>query len=67
MTILSKAIYRFSAILLNYSGIFHRIKAKNFAICMETQKTPEQPKQSWERKAELEESGSLTSDYTTRP
>ena len=53
MTILSKAIYRSSAILLNYNGIFHRIKAKNFAICMETQKTLnsqsnlEKEKQSW--------------------
>ena len=27
-------------------------------------KDPEQPKQSWERKTDLEESGSLTSDYT---
>ena len=27
---------------------------------------PEQPKQSWEWKMELEESGSLTSDYTTK-
>ena len=53
MTILSKAIYRSSAILLNYNGIFHRIKAKIFAICMETQKTLnsqsnlEKEKQSW--------------------
>ena len=29
-------------------------------------KDPEQPKQSGERKMELEESGSLTSDYTTK-
>jgi len=29
-------------------------------------KDPEQPKQSWERKMELEESGSLTLDNTTK-
>jgi len=29
-------------------------------------KDPKQPKQSWEWKMELEESGSLTSDYTMR-
>ena len=29
-------------------------------------KDPEQPKQSCERKTDLEESGSLTSDYTTK-
>ena len=32
---------------------------------METQKT-EEPKHSWERKTELQQSGSLTSDYTTK-
>ena len=31
-----------------------------------TPKDLEQPKQSWERKMELGESGSLTSDYTTK-
>ena len=38
------------------NGIFHRIRTKNFTIWMETQ--------SWERKTELEESSSLTLDYT---
>ena len=38
MTILSKAIYRFSAIPTN--GIFHSTRTKIFTICMETQKTP---------------------------
>ena len=47
------------------NSIFHRIRTKNFTICMETQRTPNSQKQSWERKMELEESGSLTSDYTT--
>ena len=41
MTILPKAIYRFSAIpYQSTSGIFHRTRTKNFTICMETQKTP---------------------------
>ena len=34
---------------------------------METEKTTKYPKQSWERKTKLEESGFLTSDYTTKP
>ena len=34
---------------------------------MEIQKHLEQPKQSWERRMELEESTCLTSDYTTKP
>ena len=33
---------------------------------METQKTPNSLKQSWGEKMELEESGSLTSDYTIK-
>ena len=40
MTILLKAIYRFSALpYKNTNGIFHRTRTKNFKICMETQKT----------------------------
>ena len=34
---------------------------------MEIQKNLEEPKQSWERRMELEESTCLTSDYTTKP
>ena len=47
-------------------GIFHRTRIKNFTICMETQKNLEQPKQSGERRMELEESTCLTSDYNTK-
>ena len=55
MTILPKAIYRFSAIPT--SGIFHRTRTKKFTICMETQKTPnsqsslEKEKQFWRNQA----------------
>ena len=33
---------------------------------MKTQKKPKKLKQFWERQMELDESGSLTSDYTTK-
>ena len=48
------------------NGIFHRTRTYNFIICMETQKNLEQPKQSGERRMELEESICRTSDYTTK-
>ena len=48
------------------NGIFHRTRTYNFTICMETQKILKQPKQSGERRMELEESTCRTSDYTTK-
>ena len=48
------------------NDIFNRTRTKNFIIHVETQKTPNSPKQSWERRMELEESAFLTSDYTTK-
>ena len=47
-------------------GIFHRTRTKNFTICMETQKTPNSQSNLEKKKTELEESGSRTSDYTTK-
>ena len=49
------------------NGIFHRTRTENFTICMETQKIPKSQSNLEEKKTELEESGSLTSDYTTKP
>ena len=46
------------------NDIFHRTRTKIFIICMETQKTPNS--QSNLEKEELEESTSLTSDYTIK-
>ena len=48
------------------SGIFHRIRTKNFTICMETQKTLNSQSNLEKEETELEESDSLTSDYTTK-
>ena len=47
------------------NGIFHGTRTKYPTIFMEIQ-NPAKPKQPWERKTELEESGSLISDYSTK-
>ena len=47
------------------NGSFHRTRTKNFTICMKHRR-PRIAKAILERKTELEESGSLTSDYTTK-
>ena len=46
------------------NAIFYRTRTKNLKICMETQR-PQIAKAVLSVKTELEESGSLTSDYTT--
>ena len=50
------------------NGIFYRTRTKNLIICMETQKTPisQSNLEKKKKKTELEESDSLTSDYTTK-
>ena len=48
------------------NGIFHRTRAKTFTICMETKKDSKEPKQSLERRMQLEESTFLTSDYPAK-
>ena len=48
------------------SGIFYGTRTKNLKIYMETQKTPYSQSSLEGKKTELEESDSLTSDYTTK-
>ena len=48
------------------NGFLHRIRTTNFPVCMETQKTPNSQSNIEGKKTELEESDSLTSDYTTK-
>ena len=47
------------------NGIFDRTRTKNCTICMETQKTLNSQSNT-EKEKWMEESGSLTSDYTTK-
>ena len=49
------------------NGIFfHRTRTNILKLCMETQKTPNSQSNPEKEKLELEESGSLTSDYITK-
>ena len=48
------------------NGIFYRIRIKRLKICMETQKTPNSQSSLEGKKTVLEESDSLSLDYTTK-
>ena len=48
------------------NDIFYGTRTKILKICMETQKTPNSQSSFEGKKMELEESDSLTSDYTTK-
>ena len=48
------------------NAIFYRTRTRNLEICMETQKTPSSQNSAEGKKMELEESDTLTSDYTTK-
>ena len=48
------------------NDIFHRIRIKQFTICMETQKTPNSQNYLEKERHRLDESGSLISDDTTK-
>ena len=65
MSTLTKAIYRFNAIPIKLPMAFFTELEKNFKICIETQKIPNR-KIILRKKMELEKSGSLTSDSTTK-
>ena len=66
MTILHRGIYRINAIPVKLpKAFFTELEQKIHNLDGNT-KDPEYPKQSCKRKMELEESGFLTSDYTTK-
>ena len=66
MTTLPNAIYRFNAHTIKLPMAFFIELKQKFHNSHGNTKDPEQPKQSWERGMELEESTFLTSDYTTK-
>ena len=65
MSILPKAIYRCSAIPVKLPmAFFTELGQKKLNLYRDTE-DPEEPRQSCERRMKLEDSYTLTSDYTT--
>ena len=65
MTLLPNASYRLNAIPIKLSMIFFRELEQNILNLYGNTKKPQIAKATLKKKAELKESGFLTSDYTT--